>query len=147
MEKKTCPGCKETLDLSEFYVRSHNGRPSAYCKKCTTSRAQDWQKENGPRDMTATMLKHRYGITLDEYNCRLTEQNGVCAACGEQETKTLNGKVNRLSVDHDHACCPERRSCGKCIRGLLCNRCNGVLSKVTDDIAVLEGLITYLKRS
>jgi hypothetical protein len=28
-------------------------------------------------------------------------------------------------VDHDHACCQKKnRSCGKCIRGLLCHTCN-----------------------
>lgn len=146
MEKKTCPGCKKILDLSEFYVRIHNGRPSAYCKRCTKDRSIAWQQKNGPRDMTATMLKHRYGITLERYTELLMEQGEVCAVCGNPETKTLNGKVNRLSVDHDHACCPGKRSCGKCIRGLLCDRCNGALAKVDDDPARLRDLATYVEK-
>src|SRR5438445_298347 len=28
-------------------------------------------------------LKHRYGISLDEYESKLAEQGGVCACCGE----------------------------------------------------------------
>jgi len=29
-----------------------------------------------------------------------------------------------LVVDHDHDCCPEGRTCGRCIRGVLCTRRN-----------------------
>lgn len=29
-----------------------------------------------------------------------------------------------IRVDHDHKCCPGRKSCGRCIRGLLCDSCN-----------------------
>jgi hypothetical protein len=29
-----------------------------------------------------------------------------------------------LEIDHDHACCPKRPTCGKCTRGLLCDRHN-----------------------
>ena len=41
-------------------------------------------------------LRKLYGITLDDYNTMLTEQNGVCAICG-----TKPG-TRSLSVDHDH---------------------------------------------
>jgi hypothetical protein len=52
----------------------------------------------------------------------------------------------RLSVDHDHACCSGEGSCGKCIRGLLCHKCNLALGAINDDINILQKMIDYLKK-
>ena len=55
--------------------------------------------------------------------------------------------TRNLHVDHDHACCPEPgKSCGKCVRGLLCHKCNVALGQVNDDRGLLLGLIDYLGR-
>lgn len=51
----------------------------------------------------------------------LQEQGGVCAICKQPPRR------NKLHVDHDHSCCPGKRSCGRCIRGLLCASCNSKL--------------------
>jgi len=34
-----------------------------------------------------------------------------------------------LHVDHDHNCCNGVKSCGKCVRGIICNRCNKAVDK------------------
>ncbi|MFJ6281387.1 endonuclease domain-containing protein [Arthrobacter subterraneus] len=52
--------------------------------------------------------------------------------------------VTRLSIDHDHACCPGDYSCGKCIRGLLCPNCNRGLGLFKDDAALLQSASSYL---
>jgi hypothetical protein len=70
----------------------------------------------------------------------LALQGGGCAVCGC--TPEENGK--RLAVDHDHACCAGRESCGKCIRGLLCVKCNSLLGYADDDPARLSAAMTYL---
>lgn len=69
-------------------------------------------------------LRWRYNLTAEAYDALLAAQGGVCAICGQCETATRLGRVLPLSVDHDHACCPSSRSCGRCVRGLLCRSCN-----------------------
>jgi hypothetical protein len=67
-----------------------------------------------------SMLKRQYHITLDEYKER--SANG-CELCGE---------VSEISyhVDHDHKCCNSHKSCGKCVRGIICHKCNVAVDKM-----------------
>jgi hypothetical protein len=52
---------------------------------------------------------------------------GVCDICGlpPREGKTLE-------LDHHHGCCHCERSCGACVRGVLCRYCNQKLSSLGD---------------
>ena len=86
----------------------------------------------------------RFHLTWDAYQALQEKYGRCCAACGRSETD--NGKFV-LSIDHDHACCPGRISCGKCIRGLLCNRCNRALGLLGDSIELLKKMIAYLEQS
>jgi len=82
------------------------------------------------------VLKAEYGITLDEYNDMLQQQDYTCAVCNEPETIRQGDKVKRLSVDHDH-------ETGK-IRSLLCHRCNTALGLILEDKDRLLSLIQYI---
>lgn len=81
---------------------------------------------------------HRFNKTPEWYANRLAQQENCCAICRQPERFKKNGKTQRLGVDHDHGCCPGRKSCGKCIRGLLCNRCNILLTHLERFVA--EGI-------
>lgn len=56
-------------------------------------------------------------------------------------------------IDHDHSCCPRDKfnrtkySCGKCIRGVLCNKCNTALGMVDDSTQKMLGLVFYLRNN
>ena len=49
-----------------------------------------------------------------------------------------------LRVDHDHNCCPENKSCDKCVRGILCHKCNTALGLLDDDMERIMSLASYL---
>jgi len=85
-----------------------------------------------------------YGITPERYDALVREQAGLCAICRRPPEQ---GRVKRLVVDHDHRCCPANRSCGECVRGLLCNWCNRLLGMATDDPERLRSAILYLERN
>lgn len=82
----------------------------------------------------------KYGLTLEAYEKMLQKQNGLCAVCCMPAAPNTH-----LHVDHDHRCCRGQRSCGECVRGLLCRRCNSFLGFVNDDKGLLEKIIAYLR--
>ncbi len=73
-----------------------------------------------PIPRKSATLKYKYGITWDDYEIMLASQGNGCAICGTLEP----GGKGRFHVDHDHSCCPTEKTCGKCVRGLLCHKCN-----------------------
>lgn len=65
-----------------------------------------------------------------------------CESCGSTENLTL---------DHDHNCCKTRatdrywKTCGKCLRGILCRPCNMALGALQDDAERLRRLADYVE--
>lgn len=98
-------------------------------------------KEANPEAQPVYRLTHKFGIGIAEYNRMLVAQGGVCAICGSEAGERM------LAVDHDHRCCPGDRSCGSCIRGLLCHGCNVTLGVVRDDVGRLMAMVGYLSRT
>jgi len=61
----------------------------------------------------------RKGLTPEKFQVLLEAQGHACAM-GREPFE--DGQ--RIFIDHDHSCCPGDKSCGKCVRGLLCLTCN-----------------------
>lgn len=78
-------------------------------------------------------LKGKFGLSVDEYNKLLLEQQGVCAIC---KRPCQTGR--RLAVDHEHGT-------GR-IRGLLCAQCNRGLGRFLDNPDALEQAAVYLRK-
>lgn len=92
--------------------------------------------------LTHYNMKYKTGLDPQMYEDMLVEQNYKCAICG-CDAKSLS---KRFQIDHDHSCCPTRRACSKCVRGLLCSSCNLGIGNLKDDISILEKATDYLKK-
>lgn len=80
---------------------------------------------------------NKYGLSVLQLKELFSKVTG-CEICGKTERP--------LVIEHDHSCCPsQKNTCGKCIRGLVCQQCNMVIGMAADEIYVLESAIKYLK--
>lgn len=82
-------------------------------------------------------LRKNFGITIEEYEEKWQQQNGVCAICSQPEKGTRNGKVRWLNVDHDHFT-------GE-VRGLLCTNCNVAVGMLYEKKDVINKVVDYLE--
>lgn len=156
---KICSTCKISKDSSEFYKRSLSKDGLSYvCKLCDDKRAKTYREESYNKERLAkgsrkwrtdnkdhvkeNKLLYSFKMTLAQYNDLLKAQDYKCANCPKHASELTRA----LAVDHDRTCCPGRRSCGKCVRGLLCDSCNRGLGLLQDNIDVLEASIKYLKK-
>jgi hypothetical protein len=77
--------------------------------------------KQGRREWADQSVYRLFGVTTEQYEELLTRQGGGCAICRRADADITG---SRLAIDHDHACCPGVKTCGNCIRGLLCRGCN-----------------------
>ena len=137
---KICTRCLATKDESQFSKHKYGKEGlRSWCKECCNQVSKEIRIGRN-RDFS---LRAKHNISEKQYLDLLEKQGGVCAACGGSDPQS---RWNVFAVDHDHACCPGSKSCGLCIRGLLCYTCNIALGNVSDSISRLEQLIKYLKQ-
>lgn len=140
-KKKTCCQCLEEKESLEFSsnIRHTDGLESS-CRKCVSYRKKEfilnhpdyWKNQyHQYKERTRNyQLNKWYGISTEDYNKLLLEQNNRCKICDEYATK-------RLHVDHDHLT--------NRVRGLLCSNCNSMLGMAKDSEKTLIEAINYLK--
>lgn len=120
----------------------------SWCRPCRVEYGQAWNeahrlpgqrrmKVNGEwlgskwKGMRARVRAHN--TTPGILRALYIGQRGECAICHDAYT------LDALVIDHDHACCNYAygKSCGKCIRGLLCTSCNTALGWYESASAIL----------
>lgn len=130
--------CGKESAVTTSNLKSHL---SCGCDLEYTKRSGKSRRSKIPRNIRDNHGHRRrcFKMSPEDFESRRDSQNNQCGICGEEFIRTPH-------VDHDHFCCAGKRSCGKCIRGLLCHKCNTALGNFQDSIYVLEKAIAYLKQ-
>lgn len=106
---------------------------NGFCHTCNK------QAEKSARIATRlARVTSTYSLTPEVYEALYRAQNGACYICRRP------GISKQLAVDHDHSCCPGPKSCGRCVRGLLCSPCNRYLGYIRDNWLAGVRLRDYL---
>lgn len=159
--KQACKVCVKGYDLEQndatrLFPRKINSNGDIHCRNCGEYFKEEQMKVSNTEGRykslsycidCAPLLKRvrtlkKYNLSLDDYHELLKSQDYSCKICNGKDTSYRK----RLSVDHDHNCCPGEGSCGKCIRGLLCHHCNSGLGNAKDSIETLQKMIDYLQK-
>lgn len=81
----------------------------------------------------------RYGLSVIQLQALLLVDE--CAICHEEVTESSG------AIDHDHSCCAGQKTCGKCIIGVICLRCNAGIGYFANHPGVMMNAIDYLLRT
>jgi recombination endonuclease VII len=102
---------------------------------------QQYQEDEFVRlKIAESSRREKYNLEPEEYQAKLEKQGHRCVIC-----KKENDSGRPLCVDHDHACCSGGKSCGKCVRGLLCVKCNAGLGSFQDNPDFLRVAAQYIE--
>ena len=113
--RMVCTKCKKDKTGDKFPKKRNQ------CKECRNKYAKG---ERG----RGVKYKHRYGITIEQYNEMHKAQGGKCGICSSD--KPGRKGVKNFMVDHCHKT--------KKIRGLLCHTCNVLLGNMKDKPEILK---------
>jgi hypothetical protein len=148
--------CKECG--AEFKIKSNSAYCSPAClRESTLRRRRDREYRPAPINCVecGQQIPYKSGkrrFCGDEcwklYRDRTSRWRvkGLWPDHGMVEACALCVATERLDIDHDHACCPGDRSCGKCVRGFLCRSHNVGLGMFGDDPAQLRAAADYIER-
>ena len=136
---RECSECLETLPYPLNFHKNHGKCIQCYGRIARSRLNQDrqneyhkeWNKKN-PSKRRSHHLKHKFNLSLKQYDQILSFQGGNCAICNRPPKGSMP-----LDVDHDH-------KTGR-IRGLLHGNCNRALGLFEDNPSLCRQAADYLE--
>ena len=136
--------CSQEKELSEFHInKAHKSGFNTWCKTCVKTSTDIYynvDKKEHKRANRNNHLKRLYGITIDEYEQMVKNQDNKCAICKQPEKLIDHRSKNlkNLAVDHCHKTSK--------VRGLLCCNCNKTFGFINENIETLTAMIEYARK-
>lgn len=152
---RVCKKCLVEKPIAAFDKHTNGYRYE--CKECIVIKTTKWNQDNldrrheiqkkyreaNPHVARRGTRKHRYlktyGITPEEFEAKVAEQNFECGICDKKLRLSTGGGGKDVAVmDHCH-------KTGK-LRNVLCSPCNTSLGGFKDDPVLLQKALEYLER-
>lgn len=121
---------EENKERQRIFRKNHPGYYLKYNKKYYMK--NKWNPESS---CYINNLGFKLGLTVEDYNNMFNLQEGRCLICKKHQSEFKRA----LCIDHDH-------NTDK-IRGLICHKCNFLISNANDDIEILKNAISYLENN
>lgn len=119
---KQCTKCHQMKDSYTKWSKN-------WCKDCRNAYSRQYMKITHRFNARRAHLKSTFGLTIEQWDKILIEQNGRCKLC---QKITIE-----LCVDHDHIT--------KQIRGLLCRKCNSAIGLLQDNPYIVYRAYKHLE--
>ena len=127
---RSCKWCESQFEL---------GQEFGQYRYCSVECRKRWHAANhktavrtarDPRQQKNYWLKNKYGITIEDFESKLKDQDNTCPICCE-------GIGWSAHVDHCH-------ETGQ-VRKLLCGTCNQALGLLKEDVEIMKRMIMYVQ--
>lgn len=141
---RKCTKCEKKKPEDQFYWKVKNVRRRTECIECRKTYLRQHYRDNKTSYLankdsyvsrSGGLRTLKYRLTEEEVAELIARYDGKCWMCKDREA---------IHFDHDHDCCPGSYTYGRCVRGVLCNRCNTGLGSLGDNMAGLERAMEYL---
>lgn len=155
MHNKNKTHCKNGHEFTPENTRlspRSNGKVARECRICGRAKTKRYREIYPEKIRERYVLNYdkqkarkwwifyQYGMSIERYEELLSIQNNKCKLCAVPFTETRSPHV-----DHDHECCAGNKTCGECVRALLCGPCNRGLGLFKDNLMILQKAIEYIQ--